>query len=274
MIPRSTDGKQRVLSLSYGKDSMACLGAIEQLGWTLDRIITADVWATDKIPAELPPMVDFKEKADKIIKGRYGIEVEHFHSNAYGREKFTYEDGFYRTKNKKSYREGTITGFPFSVHGSWCNSELKMSAIRRALNSCKGCIQYIGIAADEPKRLERIDGNGRVSPLAAIGWTEADAKQWCIENELLSPIYTDIARGGCWFCNKQGVNQLRLLRKKHPDLWALLLKWDADSPVTFHADGHTVHDFDLRFQCEDQGLIYADERFRWSDIEEPQMRWF
>lgn len=42
MIPHSTDGKQRVLSLSYGKDSMACLGAIEQLGWPLDRIVTAD----------------------------------------------------------------------------------------------------------------------------------------------------------------------------------------------------------------------------------------
>lgn len=29
---------QHVLSLSYGKDSLACLGAIEQLGWPLDRI--------------------------------------------------------------------------------------------------------------------------------------------------------------------------------------------------------------------------------------------
>lgn len=29
---------EHVLSLSYGKDSLACLGAIEQLGWPLDRI--------------------------------------------------------------------------------------------------------------------------------------------------------------------------------------------------------------------------------------------
>lgn len=27
-----------ILSLSYGKDSLACLGAIEQLSWPLDRI--------------------------------------------------------------------------------------------------------------------------------------------------------------------------------------------------------------------------------------------
>ena len=66
-----------ILSLSYGKDSLACLGAIEELGWPLDRIVHAEVWATDTIPADLPPMVDFKAKADAIIRKRWGIEVEH-----------------------------------------------------------------------------------------------------------------------------------------------------------------------------------------------------
>lgn len=66
-----------ILSLSYGKDSLACLEAIRQLGYPLDRIIHAEVWATDTIPADLPPMVEFKKKADKIILDRYGIQVEH-----------------------------------------------------------------------------------------------------------------------------------------------------------------------------------------------------
>lgn len=42
-----------------------------------DRIVHAEVWATDTIPADLPPMVEFKKKADKIILERYGIQVEH-----------------------------------------------------------------------------------------------------------------------------------------------------------------------------------------------------
>ena len=54
-----------VLSLSYGKDSLACLGAIEKLRWPLERIVHAEVWATDTIPADLPPMVEFKAKADR-----------------------------------------------------------------------------------------------------------------------------------------------------------------------------------------------------------------
>lgn len=66
-----------ILSLSYGKDSIACLEAIKQLGYPLDRIVHAEVWATDTIPADLPPMVEFKKRADAIIKERYGITVEH-----------------------------------------------------------------------------------------------------------------------------------------------------------------------------------------------------
>ena len=88
--------------------------------------------------------------------------------------------------------------------------------------------------------------------------------EWCEKNDLLSPIYTTATRGGCWFCHNQGVGQLRLLRKNYPELWQLMLKWDADSPVTFKPDGHTVHDFDERFQLEDEGCITADEPDRWS----------
>lgn len=74
----------------------------------------------------------------------------------------------------------------------------------------------------------------------------------------------------------QGVGQLRLLRKNYPEFWALMLKWDKDSPVTFHADGHTVHDFDRRFAAEDEGLIYPDDKvFRWSMLDdELNYRWF
>lgn len=66
-----------VLSYSYGKDSGACIYACEQLGIPIHEMITADVWATDDIPADLPPMVEFKDKADKIIKDRYEIDVKH-----------------------------------------------------------------------------------------------------------------------------------------------------------------------------------------------------
>lgn len=49
------------------------------------------------------------------------------------------------------------------------------------------------------------------------------------------------------------------------------MKWDADSPVTFHADGHTVHDFDRRFALEDEGYLNPSDRFRWEYLEKQQV---
>ena len=138
-------------------------------------------------------------------------------------------------------------------------------------------VQYLGIAADEPLRIARhINRPNVILPLVEIGWEENYCGLWCQYNDLLSPIYTDSARGGCWFCHNQSVGQLRLLRKNYPDLWALLLKWDNDSPVSFKADGHTVHDFDRRFQLEEEGFILPDDpKFRWAWLDgDVQMKFF
>lgn len=260
--PSITTERKRncVLSLSYGKDSLACLGAIEELGWPLDRIIHAEVWATDTIQADLPPMVEFKEKADAIIKSRWGIDVEHV------RARTTYEQAFYRVRRQTAkHRPGMIYGWPY-IKGAWCNSDVKMQPLDKIE---RGNIVYIGIAADEPGRFHNISET-KLSPLVEAGWTEEQCRQWCEESGLLSPIYTTATRGGCWFCHNQGVKQLRNLRKNYPQYWEIMLKWDKDSPVSFHPDGHTVHDFDKRFQLEDQGLISADDKiFRWSMLEEP-----
>lgn len=253
---------EHVLSLSYGKDSLACLRAIELLGWPLDRIVHAEVWATDTIHADLPPMVEFKAKADEIIRQRWGIEVEHIRGNR------TYEQQFY-TVYQKGQRAGKIYGFPTQI-GPWCNSRLKAGILDSIKNDAT--ISYLGIAADEPKRFHNLSDTKR-SPLVEAGWTEEMCRQWCIENDLLSPIYTTSARGGCWFCHNQGIGQLRLLRKNYPEYWKLLLKWDKDSPGIFKPNGHTVHDYDRRFQLEDEGVIPTDRRFQWTMLDNPPEFW-
>lgn len=187
----------------------------------------------------------------------------------------------------------TITGFP-TRWSQYCTGELKKDILRKSLGSQSqsgegtgaqpskqefsdsalkrgadiNIVQYLGIAADEPDRIARHTKPGFLLPLVEVGWDETYCRQWCEERGLLSPIYTTATRGGCWFCHNQGVDQLRLLRRNYPDLWLLLMKWDLDSPVTFHADGHTVHDFDRRFQLEDEGKIPIDRRFRWKMLEQ------
>ena len=249
-----------ILSLSYGKDSLACLGAIKELGLPLDRIVHAEVWATETIPADLPEMVEFKKYADEIIKRDYGIQVEHFRANN------NYEQQFYKTRFNKCLNKECIYGFP-TTRGVWCNSKLKMEAIKKATGD-KNAIQYVGIAFDEPERHKVLKGNTR-SPLVDAKWSELQCKEWCIENKLLSPIYTSSQRGGCWFCHNQSIKQLRLLRKHHPELWDMLLKWDKDSPFPFKANGHTVNDYEKRFAMEEVGFVPKDKTFRWEMLEKP-----
>ncbi len=134
-----------------------------------------------------------------------------------------------------------------------------MSALK-SIN--KDCIAYIGIAFDEPKRFKVLD-DFKISPLVSAEWIEKMCYDWCVKNDLLSPVYSTLNRSGCWFCPNQSVDQLRLLRRDYPDYWKLLLKWDKDSSVLFNY-GHTVLDYEKRFQLEDMGLIYPnDNRFRW-----------
>ena len=147
------------------------------------------------------------------------------------------------------------------------NSNSGFSGSPIAQGAKKNIVQYLGIAADELERIKRHSVPGKMLPLVDIGWDEAYCRQWCEENDLLSPIYTTATRGGCWFCHNQGVDQLRLLRKNYPDLWQLLLKWDKDSPTTFKSDGHTVHDFDKRFLLEEYELVPNDRRFRWKMLD-------
>lgn len=247
-----------IASLSYGKDSIVIPELCMKYGLPLDRIVTVDIMATPKIHSELPPMVDFKKKADKIIKERYGIDVEHITAEK------SYEEYFYTTY-QKGKNTGNIYGFPM-VKGAWCNSRLKLKPLS-IFAKIKGITQYLGICADEPKRVERLVGTNRVALPAQLGYTEAMCYDLAKSLDLLSPIYESASRGGCWFCHNQSVDQLRFLKKNYPDYWLLMLKWDRDSPVTFRPDGHTLMDFDKRFRLEEQGVVPTDKTFRWSMLE-------
>ncbi len=250
-----------ILSLSYGKDSIACLEAITRLGLPLDEVIHSELMATDTIPADLPHMMEFKDKADKIIKDRYGIEVKRI------KGKFTYEEIFYR-KRVRGINKGKIYGFPCTL-GSWCIDKYKTPNLKVNPDD----ITYLGIAVDEAERIERHQKPNIRLPLVEIGWTEQDCYDWCKENDLLSPIYESSFRGGCWFCHKQGVAQLRLLRKNYPLYWQMLLEWDKDSPYIFKIT-HTVADYDKRFEMEDRGLIPKDNTFKWKSVETKQLSIF
>lgn len=241
-----------IASLSYGKDSIAMLEVIAEHRMQLDRIVHVEVMATKDIPADLPEVIQWKQYADEVIFKRYGIRVEHISS---GR---TFEELFYRIPKRRSYnaeKQGTIRGFP-SLLCKWCSKELKVEVMQKI---GRNSVQYIGIAANETERHSQLTEMIR-SPLTEHGVSEAKCMEICRNLGLIAPTYLQSKRSGCWFCPSQPLEQLRILRMQHPELWRILLKWDADSPIPFKRIGTknretTVADLDKRFLLEDEGII-------------------
>lgn len=273
-----------VASVSRGKDSTAMLRAIQIMGWPLDYIISVDIWATQDIPAELPPMVAFKDKWDDMCAKLFGIPVTRICAQKKdGSGKLSYEDAFYRKvtikNSKNTERIMRNNGFPIQI-SPWCQ-KLKVNYVKserdaiyfsnklHETNGKLSVVNYLGIASDEHKRIvKHINKPDEVMPLVQIGWNEDLCGLIATYLGMLSPTYNDSFRDGCWFCHNQSIDQMRLLRKNYPDLWNLLLKWDNDSPIAYRADGHTVHDFDKRFELEDNGVIDTNKRFYWKYIDD------
>lgn len=278
---------QYIARISHGKDSLKMLDVIITRGLPLDRITTTDVWATDTIRGEYPEMVKFKTRVDEYIWRKYKIEVEHLCAMRDGK-KLTYESLFYHVPKRKSgggassdsqpygghganplsseMSEPQINGFPFLI-GSWCKKlKIRFSGCP-ATRGGKNIVEYLGITADEPKRFGQLNERIR-APLVEFGIEEELCGLHCKYEGILVPTYESSFRDGCWMCHNQGVKQLRHLRKNYPELWSILMKWDTDSPVSFKPDGHSVHDYDRRFQLEDEHLLSPDGPFFWKKLEE------
>lgn len=94
--------RQYIARISWGKDSLKMLEVIHSRGLPLDRITTTDVWATDTISANLPPMEEFKERMQQRIWDMYHIEVERLCARNKDGSKRTYEQMFYHIPNRRS----------------------------------------------------------------------------------------------------------------------------------------------------------------------------
>ena len=231
-----------VASLSFGKDSMAMLIKIKELGLPLDEVIYVDIMFDDDTSGETPEMASFITKAEKILKEKFNVEVTHLRG-------VTFKEQFYKVKQRGKHI-GDNYGFPYTI-GAWCNDRLKMQPIKEYMRKQKEqIIQYVGIAYDEPERYERLNHETHIAPLYDLKITEKEAMEICKKYDLLSPIYKTSFRGGCWFCPKQRLSQLKWLYEEHNDLWNTLKDMEKDSVNTFKPNT-TLKDLEERFENDD-----------------------
>ena len=161
-----------IASWSGGKDSTASIILAHENNEPLDLIIFSEVMFDENISGELPEHIDFiKNKAIPVFES-WGYETRILHSAK------TYMDCFHhRTVRGKNV--GMKKGFVMSGHCD-VQRDCKLRPIRHFWNGQKDFTQYIGIAVDEPLRMERIVNAGdKVSLLEKYRYTEKMAFDLC-----------------------------------------------------------------------------------------------
>lgn len=119
-----------VLSLSYGKDSMAMLEEVCRRNLPLDYVIHCNIMFDKNISGEHPLMAKWIPEAEKRIEQLYGIKV----INLTAKKNFT--EQFYTIKQRGNHK-GDRYGFPYTI-GAWCNGRLKLDPINRFINKIIG----------------------------------------------------------------------------------------------------------------------------------------
>ena len=241
------------VSLSGGKDSTAMLLLMVERGLPIHAVLTADTGM------EFPEMYEHLQKLDDYLFAERGLHL------TWLRHPKGFEWLMFEEKKQRSASIENRQWLGVSLYGNgwpghrvrWYTGQLKTHLIHKEINRLKGqykAVSYVGIAADEPKRIK----NERY-PLADWGITEKEALQICYDRGYdFGGLYQIYHRCSCWCCPLQGIGELRKLRQHHPELWERLQEMDkralaqfGSGPLGQFKQNWSVERLDERFAKED-----------------------
>lgn len=207
------------LTWSGGKDSTASIILAHEYNEPVDEIVFCEVMYDLKrgISGENPSHIKFVKEVAKPLFESWGYKVVILRSDR------DYLDFFHRVieKPKKHIEhKGKKFGFPlFGMCG--VKRDLKMKPIEKHYKNMQGpIIQYVGICADEGKRIVSLHKtNDKISLLEKYGYTQDMAYEICKEHGLLSPSYELSKRGGCWFCPNAKFEEHKDIKRLYPEAW-------------------------------------------------------
>ena len=213
-----------VASVSFGKDSLAMLLFVLESGLPLDEVVFYNTGM------EFQAIYHIRDKIIPILEER-GIKFTELHPA----RPFLYD---MLERPVVSEAKGIHRGY------GWCGglcrwgTSEKIATIDRYT---RGCHVYVGIAADEEKRLDRLP-EWKSTPIAEAGMTEADCLAYCRargftweENGI--DLYDILDRVSCWCCCNKNRRELKNIYRYLPEYWERLkdLQRKLDRPMkNFH----------------------------------------
>lgn len=212
---------QHILFCSGGKDSVASALIAKEKGEPLDAVAFCEVMFDEETSGEHPLHRDFVYNTlQPFVVNELKVPFIVL------RGAKTYK-AFFEHAIASGTMKGKTAGFPIPGMCS-IQRDCKTRVVDRFKRG-KNLVEYVGIAADEPKRIARLNGN-KISLLEKYNYTEADAKKKCQEYGLLSPVYEVSKRNGCWFCMNCCDSEWVWLLKHRPDLFNKLCELEQKHP--------------------------------------------
>ena len=223
---------KHIVNFSGGKDSTAMLLLMIEKGMKIDEIIYCD---TGK---EFPEMYEHIKQVEKYIKR----PITKLKATK------TFDFLMFSHKKLKGKNKGQ-NGYSWpDFKNRWCTSKLKTEIIRHYLKKYAGeeIIEYVGIAADEIKRIK-----GKKYPLVEWQMTERECLEYCYKKGFIwNGLYEKFSRVSCWCCPLKSLKELKVIWKEYPNLWKELENMDEKTYRKFRAD-YSIKELQEKFTKEE-----------------------
>ena len=223
MKSRSEKSMYHIASCSFGKDSLAMVLRLIEENKPLDEVVFYDTGM------EFEAIYKVRDKILPLLAER-GIK----YTELKPKEPFLYT---MIERPCESKQKGKHNGY------GWCGGMCRWgtTAKQKALDEYaekKNAVVYIGIAYDEPKRLEKEIKPYKIHPL--VGWkmTESDCLRYCYSKgfdwvESGIDLYSILDRVSCWCCCNKNKKELYNIWRYLPRYWERLreLQSKIDRPM-------------------------------------------
>ena len=239
---------KHIVQMSGGKDSTAML------------MILIEMQKAGKLPYRIDEAVFFDTgmEFDAVYRNIDNLKVLcAFHNIKFTvlKPKIPFETKMFDIEVHR--RDGTIG------HGySWCGGVCRWGTTEKlqALEKyCEGAVELVGLAFDEPKRVEKERKGNKRFPLFEMGIAESEALQICYEHGCYFEedagagnirLYDYLDRVSCWCCGNKNLKELRNMYLYMLKYWERLKELQSRTDRPFRRDGKTIFDLEERFKRE------------------------
>lgn len=227
---------KHMVQFSGGKDSTAMLKKMIDQKWDIDEVVFFDTgWEFKAIYDSIHDMSQYLKKLGikfTILKSEKSFDYLAFEKEVHK-------------------RNGTIqNGY------GWCGGLCRWGTtekLKTLERYCKGEIEYVGLAFDEQKRIQKERKGIKVFPLNDWKMTEADALQHCYDTGTLYEeagfkLYDILDRASCFCCGNKNLKELRGIYRDLPEYWERLKAMQARTPWLYKKIG--IDALEHRFEEE------------------------